>query len=176
MLQCVKRTMMKRKAMFVTVFLAFFLLSLSLICCAGRKSEPEEMVDFSGIWMREDDAIISTISIEQDAKGVKFGWKQVAKDGSWAIECNDAGDCYKIQGGEKVERYTFSSGLSEDGKRLVVNCLAKNLQTNAIIPFTDEIEMVAGGKGIVSRPITFDSSGNRMYTGEEYHFSRKEYP
>ncbi len=167
---------MKRKAMFLTVFLACFLLSLSLICCAGRKSEPEEMVDFSGIWMREDDAMISTISIEQNAKEVKFSWQQAAKDGSWAIECDNAGDCYKIQDGEKVERYTFSSAPSEDGRKLEVNCLAKNLQTNAMIPFTDEIEMVSGGKEIVSRPITFDSSGNRMYTGDEYHFTRREHP
>ena len=154
----------------LTIVLFIFL----FISCAGQKKEPEKIVDFSGVWARENNDVVSKIFINQQGKEVKFTWTQEAKDGSWKIECNDAGECDKVQNGEKVEHYSFSVGISEDGRKLSVNWLARNLKTGSIVPFTDEIEMSSGGKEIISKPIAFDKSGKKVYPGEEYRFHKSE--
>ena len=154
--------------------MAIFLFFLFLIACADGKKVSVQVVDFSGTWMREDDTMISKIYIQQHGKEVKFNWKQEAKDGSWKIECDDMGECDKIRNGEKIEHYSFSVGVSEDGAKLSVNWIARELKTKSLAPFTDEIEMSPGGQEIVSRSIAFDKAGKKVYTGEIYRFTRKE--
>ncbi len=134
----------------------------------------KEIVDFSGIWQREDEALISTIIIDQEGEEIKFNWKQEPKDGSWIIECNDQGECDKVQNGEKIEHYSFSIRLSEDKKKLLVQWIAKRLNSSEVALFVDEIQMLEGGKEIMSRPIAYDREGNKVYKGEEYRFLKVE--
>lgn len=163
--------------------LSLFLLFFILVSCGAEKQgivekqdvkEIVEAVDFSGTWQREDDTVISTIFIEQAGEQVKFDWKQEAKDGSWIIECDNQGECDKIQNGEKIEHYSFSIVISEDKKKLVVNWIAKDLKTSAVMPMIDEIEMIEDGKEILSKSITYDDEGNKVYAEKEYRFSRVE--
>ena len=133
-----------------------------------------EPVDFTGTWQRETEEYLSTIFIHQSEEGIEFGWKQEAKDGSWFIDCNDQGECDKVLNGEKIEHYSFSLQLSEDKQKLIVKWIAKKIETNEIIPFIDEMEIIEGGRELMSRPIHFDEEKNKVYTGEEYRFIRVE--
>lgn len=134
----------------------------------------EEPVDFSGTWQRETDSFISTIYIDQSAEEVKFNWKQQAKDGSYIIECNDEGECDKVQNGEVLEHYSFSLQLSEDKQKLYVNWIVKRIELDEIQAFVDEIRMLEGRKEIISKPINFDDEGNVSYGEEEYRFIKVE--
>ncbi|MEW5806376.1 MAG: hypothetical protein AB1756_03370 [Acidobacteriota bacterium] len=163
---------MKKASIFLCLFLPVFL----SISCAEQKKEVRSDVDFSGAWVRENDLVSSAITIEQKGSEVKFLWKQKAKDGSWKIECDTYGECDKIQDGEKVEHYSFSVGISEDGQRLVVNWIAKNLKSGEIVPFVDEMEITSDGKELISRPIEFNSKGDKVYKGEEYRFRKSADP
>lgn len=154
-------------------FLFLSLISLStilLFSCAKKEGEVAPQVDFTGVWVRESDTVISTLDIDQKGKEVKFLWKAEAKDGSWKIESREDGECDKVQNGGIVEHYSFSVGFSENGRRLSVNWIARNLQAKEIVPFVDEIELAPGGKELISRAVEFDEKGAKVYTGEEYRF------
>ena len=162
--------------------MSLFVLYLFLISCGVEeekikqevKEASKEAVDFSGSWQREEEDLISTIFIEQSGESVTFKWKQEAKDGSWYIECNDLGECDKVQDGNIIEHYSFSIQISEDKQKLITNWIVKNIEMDEIQPYIDEIEMSESGNEIVSRPITFDEEGRKVYGEREYRFFKIE--